>query len=220
MRELLHWSKVHCTPFPSSTPTPTPKFSKQLGLHDQLDRKDINDGIYCQGETSVRIPPLSAFCPTTPKIVIPVDDFICKNNQRPLLVQFRHSFTIQIDIIGAEPVVLTSGCYLISTGLKVCDRLLQDDIEIMPCMDYEKIIGLEVWVPEYHESDEYLRDCDTDSVSEHDSEPGESSKGTNNAGSDTEKGMKQLISVLKEQPQIDETRIPQLIEQAMQEQMY
>eukprot|EP00842_Homolaphlyctis_polyrhiza_P001988 jgi/Hompol1/2790/HPOL_000382-RA len=122
-------------------------------------RGGAGDGIYVETEAMLRIPPLGSFTPTTPKLIIPDDDHICKKvRPRKALIQVRHSIQVTLDFIGADRITIESGVYLLPVGHDECARILEEDPEILPSLDYDKIVGIEVWVPEYAPRDPVFAD--------------------------------------------------------------
>lgn len=63
-------------------------------------------------------------------------------------------------MVNAETLTIESGCYLLSIGRKDIFKVLDTDPEIMPSFDYERVVGLEEWVPTYTEKDLFLGDLD------------------------------------------------------------
>jgi hypothetical protein len=163
-RELVRWEKHHHYSF-KSRGMYSSLGEKPPGLGSLNDRNNPEDGIYCQAETELKIPATGSFCPTSPKFAYPPDDHICKHNKRPPLARIFHSVKLQIDLINAEPITIDSGCYLLSVGRKEILKVLDTDPEIMPPLDYERVVGLEVWVPTYNETDPLLISPSTASFS-------------------------------------------------------
>jgi hypothetical protein len=147
--KLLEWSKMH---FDIRKPyyKKYGRREKAFSVHEVNIDNVEQDGIFCHGVTELRIPERGGFVPTSPRLVIPANDHICKR-KRPAFAKISHSFKFTISMMGHEEVVIERGCYLLSVGLKDCDKLLISDAEIVPSFDYEKEIGIEDWVPEYQE---------------------------------------------------------------------
>lgn len=149
VREIMNWE--HYTQWERSHPVYRKFGEKEAGLYD-VDDDAPNNGIFCKGSALLHTPAERDFVPTTPKMYIPPDDHICKGNVRPLLIQIRHSIRITIRLIGGENLLLETGCYMLPFTLKKCHNLIEQEPLIMPTIDYEKEIGLEVWVPAYPSS--------------------------------------------------------------------
>ncbi|KAJ3016647.1 hypothetical protein HKX48_003924 [Thoreauomyces humboldtii] len=104
------------------------------------------DGLYAESETVLRIPSVGGYAPTTAKIQIP--PFV-PVGQLPAHVEVRHSLQVTIEFIGADKLVMESGCILSSVGRDDCGELLESSPELVPPLDYDKIVGGDMWVPEY-----------------------------------------------------------------------
>jgi hypothetical protein len=76
-------------------------------------------------------------------------------------VRIFHNVKFVIDLVGAESLVIEAGCYLLSVGRKDIFNVLDSDPELMPCLDYERVVGLEEWVPTYTKDDNFLKNIDT-----------------------------------------------------------
>ncbi|KAL2915306.1 hypothetical protein HK105_205171 [Polyrhizophydium stewartii] len=133
---------------------------KSIGtLHRPGTRGGAGDGMYVENATILHVPALGGFAPSTAKPIIPDDDHICKKiRPRKALLQVRHSVQVSIEFIGAEKMSIESGVYLLPVGHDECVRVLDEDPEILPNLDYDKIVGIEVWVPEYSERDPFFPD--------------------------------------------------------------
>nr|KAJ3422245.1 hypothetical protein HK105_000535 [Polyrhizophydium stewartii] len=163
--ELLRWEHVEYSPASHSD------FSRSLSsafglafgsigtLHRPGTRGGAGDGMYVENATILHVPALGGFAPSTAKPIIPDDDHICKKiRPRKALLQVRHSVQVSIEFIGAEKMSIESGVYLLPVGHDECVRVLDEDPEILPNLDYDKIVGIEVWVPEYSERDPFFPD--------------------------------------------------------------
>ncbi|KAJ1327345.1 hypothetical protein BSLG_010687 [Batrachochytrium salamandrivorans] len=127
-------------------------------------RDGAGDGIYVENEYTLHVPSLGGFTPSTAKPVIPTDDYICrKPNPRDAILQ--------------------SGAYLLSVGHDECARVLDEHPEILPPLDYDKIVGVEIWVPEYSVKDPDL--VDTSAVDAEEMSVSESSLSNSRYHSDT-----------------------------------
>ncbi|KAJ8328346.1 hypothetical protein O5D80_003704 [Batrachochytrium dendrobatidis] len=145
-------------------------------------RGGAGDGLYVENETTLYIPSLGGFTATTAKPVIPSENYICqKLNPREAILQVRHSVHVTIDFIEAERISIESGVYLLSVGHEECAYVLDNHPEILPTLDYDKIVGIETWVPEYSAQDQVFMDScssllhsqqhDSDSYSSHSFHP-------------------------------------------------
>ncbi|KAH6571818.1 hypothetical protein BASA60_006995 [Batrachochytrium salamandrivorans] len=147
-------------------------------------RDGAGDGIYVENEYTLHVPSLGGFTPSTAKPVIPTDDYICrKPNPRDAILQVRHSVLVTIDFVGAERISIESGAYLLSVGHDECARVLDEHPEILPPLDYDKIVGVEIWVPEYSVKDPDL--VDTSAVDAEEMSVSESSLSNSRYHSDT-----------------------------------
>ncbi|KAI8924821.1 hypothetical protein BC831DRAFT_463728 [Entophlyctis helioformis] len=140
----------------SSSSPPSPSLSTSPGkaitpLPRPGDLPGSRDGIHIETETVLHVPPLGSFAPTSPKPVLPDTDAICQRfRQRPAFQQVRHSIQVSIDFWGgADRISIESGVYLSSVGRADVENVLDSDPEILPTLDYDKMVGIEVWVPEY-----------------------------------------------------------------------
>ncbi|KAI9017842.1 hypothetical protein BC832DRAFT_537064 [Gaertneriomyces semiglobifer] len=106
------------------------------------------DGLYAESEITLRIPELGSFSPTTAKPPLPPP---VPENSAPLPahIEVRHTLQVAIEFIGADKLVMESVCVLSSVSQTDIAALLDTDAEVVPGLDYEKVVGKEVWVPEY-----------------------------------------------------------------------
>ncbi|KAI8914795.1 hypothetical protein DFJ77DRAFT_34609 [Powellomyces hirtus] len=167
MVELLRWEQAEESPETSNStfelstmrsPDRRVHMGLSAGGKSPLPRPGFicrgGDGLYAESETSLKIPDVGSFAPTTAKITqpppVPPD-----GESLPAHVEVRHSLQVTIEFIGADKLVMESGCVLSSVGREDCGKLLDHDPEIAPALDYDKIVGgADVWVPEYTEEDE------------------------------------------------------------------
>ncbi|KAJ3275152.1 hypothetical protein HDV01_001291 [Terramyces sp. JEL0728] len=163
--EIIRWHRSEYSPSMESNLQYEHYFRNisQSGKYDGLAIPDRvypkGDGIYAEHEAYIQLPSYGGFVPTTARPVIPSDDHICKEiRPRSAFVQVRHVISVSIELRFADRITIDGGCYLADVGKKECEIMLEREVEIMPTLDYNKVIGLEVWVPEYQEKDEYLKD--------------------------------------------------------------
>ncbi|KAI8897621.1 hypothetical protein BC833DRAFT_592960 [Globomyces pollinis-pini] len=121
------------------------------------DRDVTGDGIYVEREVYIQLPGVGGFSPTTARPIIPSDDHICHQiRPRQAFLQVRHTISVTIDLFGADSICIEAGCYLFNIGKVECERLLEHEQDIVPTLDYNKVVGpLEVWVPEYQEKEDH-----------------------------------------------------------------
>jgi hypothetical protein len=113
-----------------------------------------SDGIYVQRTVDIEMPELGVFAPSTGRILIPPDDHICKNvRPRAAFCQVRHVVQVTVELLYGESITVDANLYLSSVSKKKCLELLENEGEVLPSLDYEKLIGLQEWVPEYHKED-------------------------------------------------------------------
>ncbi|KAI8823183.1 uncharacterized protein EV422DRAFT_566041 [Fimicolochytrium jonesii] len=124
---------------PEKHPLPRPGFICRGG-----------DGLSAESETMLHIPSTGGFAPTTAK-PLPPTPIPPHNLPPPAHIETRHSLQVSIDFYGADKLVMESGCVLASVGREECGRVVDEDPEIVPVLDYEKVVGVELWVPEYRE---------------------------------------------------------------------
>ncbi|KAJ3052037.1 hypothetical protein HK097_006969 [Rhizophlyctis rosea] len=116
------------------------------------------DGLYVESEVTLRLPSVGGFSPTTPRMTtrptLPPD-----NQPLPALVEIRHTLQVTIEFAtGADKLVMESACVLAAVGRDDCMRILDDSPHLVPTLDYDKIVGGEVWVPEYRHRDEWMEE--------------------------------------------------------------
>ncbi|KAI9203587.1 uncharacterized protein BJ171DRAFT_137120 [Polychytrium aggregatum] len=114
------------------------------------------DGLYAETEVVLRIPSRGGFYPTTPRSnEEPLPDHDIQTGQTPARIDVKHSIQITIELEGAEKIVVECGCCLTSVGKKECAALLESEPHLVPTLDYDKVVGGEVWHPPYseHQSD-------------------------------------------------------------------
>ncbi|KAJ3323596.1 hypothetical protein HDV06_001620 [Boothiomyces sp. JEL0866] len=163
--EIVRWHRTEYSPSAESNPEYEQYFRNisRSGKYDGLAIPDRvypkGDGIYAEHEAFIQLPSSGGFVPTTARPIIPSDDHICKEiRPRAAFVQVRHVISVSIELRFADRITIDGGCYLADVGKSDCEIMLEREVEIMPTLDYNKVIGLEVWVPEYQERDEYLKD--------------------------------------------------------------
>ncbi len=103
--------------------------------------------------TRISLPGIEEFNPTTARPIIPSDDHICRYTRpRNGFIQIRHSMIVTIEMKAADTISIEAGCYLTGMGKAEINKMLEEDPEVMPTLDYNKlVVGLEVWVPEYEQ---------------------------------------------------------------------
>ncbi|KAJ3256856.1 hypothetical protein HK103_005100 [Boothiomyces macroporosus] len=163
--EIVRWHRTEYSPSAESSTSYEQYFRNmsRSGKYDGLAIPDRvypkGDGIYAEHEAYIQLPSYGGFVPTTARPIIPSDDHICREiRPRAAFVQVRHVISVCIELRFADRITIDGGCYLADVGKKECELMLEKEVEIMPTLDYNKVIGLEVWVPEYQEKDEYLKD--------------------------------------------------------------
>jgi hypothetical protein len=52
-------------------------------------------------------------------------------------------------MLNCDNISVEAGCYISNVSKNECDQLMKEEPDILPTLDYDKLIGLEVWVPEY-----------------------------------------------------------------------
>ncbi|RKO90318.1 hypothetical protein BDK51DRAFT_38282 [Blyttiomyces helicus] len=110
------------------------------------------DGLYAESETTLRLPGVGGFAPTTPKIAT-LPPAPPTGTPIPAFMEVRHSLQVTIEFVGADKLVMESGCILASIGRADAGALLEMDPELVPPLDYDKIVGGDVWVPVYEAKD-------------------------------------------------------------------
>ena len=150
-KDLVSYEKWHCFSYNNKkVPMRQKNNEKVVGLADITSDaiKLLKGGIYCSDIVKLQIPKRGDFIPTTPKPIIPEDDFSCKE-YRPPLVRVFHTAKVVIEMQNAETITMESGLYLVSVGMKDCQRIMESEPDLLPRLDYEKVVGLEQWVPPY-----------------------------------------------------------------------
>jgi hypothetical protein len=64
-------------------------------------------------------------------------------------VEIRHSVQITIEFQGHEKLNMESSIILSSVNSMDCLELLDYNPDIVPALDYEKVVGNQEWVPAY-----------------------------------------------------------------------
>jgi hypothetical protein len=130
------------------------------------------DGVYAESLAKLEIPPLGQFQPSTFKYDPDADlTYMRWPNHSSIvvepLIEVRHSIQVKIDFFGHDRILMESGVILSSVSRTECEAILDLYPEIVPALDYEKVVGTEVWVPEYTEKDaisEALRTLSTEAL--------------------------------------------------------
>lgn len=116
------------------------------------------DGIYAESLAKLHIPPLGQFQPSTFKYDPDADlTYMRWPNHSSIviepLLEIRHSIQVKIEFFGHDRILMESGVILSSVSRTECEAILDLYPEIVPALDYEKVVGTEIWVPEYTEKD-------------------------------------------------------------------
>jgi hypothetical protein len=156
-KEILNWSTVEYPP--PDNPYPRQKIARfsSSGKYHGLatnPQYSTSDGIYVKRTVKITMPDLSKFTPSTGRIIYPPDDYICKNlNPRDSFLQVRHVVQVSVELKYGETFTVDAIVYMSSISKERCQFLLQTEGEVVPTLDYEKVVGLDAWVPEYKEKD-------------------------------------------------------------------
>ncbi|KAJ3073673.1 hypothetical protein HDU98_000946 [Podochytrium sp. JEL0797] len=118
------------------------------------------DGLYCEQMREITMPPLSAFTPDTFK---PSENNLVYPNphnhiyQQIPYIEVKHTLQVRIELTHvSKPIVHECWCVVASVGQQECNTILDNRVELMPAMDYDKVFGNNVWVPEYTREDLFL----------------------------------------------------------------
>ncbi|KAJ3307205.1 hypothetical protein HDU76_004673 [Blyttiomyces sp. JEL0837] len=69
-------------------------------------------------------------------------------------MEIKHSFQVRLEFKNVEkPIIHECYCTLTSVGRADCEVLLDDYPELMPSLDYDKLFGNDVWLPQYTPED-------------------------------------------------------------------
>ncbi|KAJ3377420.1 hypothetical protein HDU84_008664 [Entophlyctis sp. JEL0112] len=119
------------------------------------------DGLYVENEIEIEIP--STFLCTPDTFKPPPDSSLTFPNfhnhvyQTLPYVEVKHTVQVRVDLEGVEkPIVMECWAVVASVGKKQCGALLEHRIDLMPILDYERVVGKEVWVPAYEKFDSFL----------------------------------------------------------------
>ncbi|KAJ3307434.1 hypothetical protein HDV03_000082 [Kappamyces sp. JEL0829] len=160
-REILRWSQQEYPPPNNPNPwaSTLDAYGRGRQKYDGLGIPDRvfpgSDGIYVERSAKITIPGTGDFNPTTARPVIPADDHICKfTRPRDGFIQIRHSIVVTIELKASDTISIEAGCYLSGLGKADIQKMLDEDPEVMPTLDYNKVVGIECWVPEYTETQE------------------------------------------------------------------
>ncbi|TPX72135.1 hypothetical protein SpCBS45565_g00735 [Spizellomyces sp. 'palustris'] len=160
--ELLRWEQTEQLPEASDGEFELSHIPRKETIRSPSEKSPLprpglicrgGDGLYAESETVLRIPSLGGFAPSTAKITNP-PPVPAEGTLLPAHVEVRHSLQVIIEFIGADKLVMESGCVLASVGKDDCDVLLREEPALVPPLDYDKVVGGEVWVPEYTPRDE------------------------------------------------------------------
>jgi hypothetical protein len=156
-KEVLSWSMYEYPPpddpYPKARVFRPIKSEKYQGLATN-PVFSTSDGIYVDRTVNIEMPDLGVFAPSTGRILIPPDDNVCKNvRPRAAFCQIRHIVQVTVELLYGESITVDANIYLSSISKKRCLELLETEGEVLPSLDYEKLIGLQEWVPEYHRED-------------------------------------------------------------------
>lgn len=112
-------------------------------------RVGAGDGIYAEDEVVLHIPSVGGFTPSTPRLY-PLQDYPCPYKRpRDAFMQVQHTLQVNIHLLNADKIAIESGVFLSCIGRSECARVHQEDPEILPTLDYDKVVGIQEWVPEY-----------------------------------------------------------------------
>ncbi|KAJ3088879.1 hypothetical protein HK102_007728, partial [Quaeritorhiza haematococci] len=108
------------------------------------------DGLYAEAEAILRLPAqLGRFCPSSPKPLEPPPTHRY-DEAPPAVVEVRHVVRVDVEFEGpAEKLAFECGLVLASIGKRDCYKLLDEVTEIVPTLDYDKVVGGETWIPQY-----------------------------------------------------------------------
>ncbi|KAI9338732.1 hypothetical protein BDR26DRAFT_403472 [Obelidium mucronatum] len=127
------------------------------------------DGLYVENEAIITMPSLSAFVPDTFKTS---DNNLMYPNPHNHMyssvpyIEVKHTLQVRVELTGVEKAIVHE-CWvtIASVGKQECYSILDDRIELMPTMDYDKIFGTDTWVPAYVKIDPFLGDLGGNSSS-------------------------------------------------------
>ncbi|KAJ3206013.1 hypothetical protein HDU67_008515 [Dinochytrium kinnereticum] len=160
------------TPIPtasssSSTSTAIPSRTSSGGRRiayrfaDSWSSGPGGDGLYVERDVELKVPSRGNFAPTSrpadPSLVIPV------RQVGPVWahVEVKHTMQVRVELsVINKTVVMECGCVMGSVGREECERVLEESVEIMPTLDYDKIFGNDVWVPPYEVEDPVLAELE------------------------------------------------------------
>ena len=102
----------------------------------------------CIGEIA---PSTFKYDPRPYQFIIWPKDYLKKPD--PLL-EIHHSIKVTVELQGAEKFTIESSVIVSSVSRNNCLKVLEQIPEIVPALDYERVMGTDVWVPEYAEKDD------------------------------------------------------------------
>ncbi|KAJ3017276.1 UNVERIFIED_CONTAM: hypothetical protein HDU68_011769 [Siphonaria sp. JEL0065] len=120
------------------------------------------DGLYVENEAEITMPTLAAFVPDSFK---PSDNNLIYPNPHNHMytsvpyIEVKHTLQVRVELTGVEkPIVHECWVTVASVGTKECNSILDNRIELMPTMDYDKVFETDTWVPAYTTADLFLGD--------------------------------------------------------------
>ncbi|KAJ3011377.1 UNVERIFIED_CONTAM: hypothetical protein HDU68_001694 [Siphonaria sp. JEL0065] len=120
------------------------------------------DGLYVENEVQITMPTLAAFVPDSFK---PSDNNLIYPNPHNHMytsvpyIEVKHTLQVRVELTGVEkPIVHECWVTVTSVGKKECNSILDNRIELMPTLDYDKVFGTDTWVPAYTRVDPFLGD--------------------------------------------------------------
>ncbi|ORY53112.1 hypothetical protein BCR33DRAFT_845342 [Rhizoclosmatium globosum] len=74
-------------------------------------------------------------------------------------LEVKHTLQVRVEMYGVEkPIVHECWAVVASIGKRGVFGVLDNRVELMPTMDYDKVVGNDVWVPRYEREDPFLGD--------------------------------------------------------------
>ena len=71
------------------------------------------------------------------------------------LIEVKHSVQVIVEFYHHDRIVMESGILLGSVGSKECCFVLDEIPDIVPALDYDTVMGNDIWVPKYSQKDLY-----------------------------------------------------------------
>ena len=163
--EILRWDNYEILPTSSSDGT---LFELEemgnfdLSLLKNSSKQSGGDGIYAENQIEITLPSRGGFLPSTFKY--DPDSHYCyfkkwphvKSSFSDPLFEIRHFIQFRVDLDKSDPVKLEAPVILCGVNTNDCLKLLDESTDMMPALDYEKVVGKDVWVPTYTAKDPLL----------------------------------------------------------------